>query len=172
MKERFVYIFLVIAIGIIFCGCNTKKKIENPLFVVLDSKQTGLDFSNNLSYSPEFNLFKYMYFYNGSGVGAGDFNNDGKVDLFFASNQEQNQIYINQGGLKFKNVTAQANIPHDGGWSTGVSVVDINNDGLLDIYVCRVLTNKLCRVSILAQGIRQSTFSYNQSNYFQLSNVL
>ena len=138
MKERFVYIFLVIAIGIIFCECNTKKKIENPLFVVLDSKQTGLDFSNNLSYSPEFNLFKYMYFYNGSGVGAGDFNNDGKIDLFFASNQEQNQIYINQGGLKFKNVTAQANIPHDGGWSTGVSVVDINNDGLLDIYVCRV----------------------------------
>jgi hypothetical protein len=79
-----------------------------------------------------------MYFYNGSGVGAGDFNNDGKIDLFFASNQQQNKIYINQGGLKFKDVTKQAAIPQDGGWSTGVSVVDINNDGLLDIYVCRV----------------------------------
>lgn len=108
------------------------------MFVTLDSKQTGIDFSNNLTYSPEFNLFKYMYFYNGSGVGAGDFNNDGKIDLFFASNQQQNKIYLNHGGLKFKDVTKQAAIPQDGGWSTGVSVVDINNDGLLDIYVCRV----------------------------------
>lgn len=79
-----------------------------------------------------------MYFYNGSGVGAGDFNNDGKTDLFFASNQQQNKIYLNEGKLKFKDVTVQASIPQDGGWSTGVSVVDINNDGLLDIYVCRV----------------------------------
>jgi len=138
MKENPCYIFFVFAIAFFFGACNTKKKIDHPLFVVLDSKQTGLDFGNNLSYTPEFNLFKYMYFYNGSGVGAGDFNNDGKIDLFFASNQQQNKIYLNQGGLKFTDVTAQANIPQDGGWSTGVSVIDINNDGLLDLYICRV----------------------------------
>ncbi|HZH97008.1 MAG TPA: VCBS repeat-containing protein, partial [Flavisolibacter sp.] len=79
-----------------------------------------------------------MYFYNGAGIGAGDFNKDGLVDLFFSSNQEQNKLYLNKGGLKFTDVTAGAQIPQDSGWSTGVSVVDINNDGLLDIYVCKV----------------------------------
>jgi hypothetical protein len=79
-----------------------------------------------------------MYFYNGAGAGAGDFNNDGFIDLFFSSNQGQNKIYLNQGKLKFKDITGEAQIPQDGGWSTGVSIVDINNDGLLDIYVCRV----------------------------------
>jgi enediyne biosynthesis protein E4 len=138
MKEKTFLIFFIGVTIIFFSACNAKKKVDHPLFVTLDSKRTGLDFSNNLSYSPEFNLFKYMYFYNGSGVGAGDFNNDGKIDLFFASNQQQNKVYLNQGGLKFKDATTQAEIPQDGGWSTGVSVVDINNDGLLDIYVCRV----------------------------------
>jgi hypothetical protein len=108
------------------------------LFQALDHARTGLDFSNALKPSKDFNVFKYMYFYNGSGVGAGDFNNDGLIDLFFTSNQGQNKIYLNEGNLKFKDVTAEAKIPEDGGWSTGVSVVDINNDGLLDIYICRV----------------------------------
>lgn len=79
-----------------------------------------------------------MYFYNGAGIGAGDFNKDGLTDLFFASNQRENKIYLNKGGMQFSDATQQAKIPQDGGWSTGVSVVDINNDGLLDIYVCRV----------------------------------
>ncbi|TMI85299.1 MAG: VCBS repeat-containing protein, partial [Bacteroidetes bacterium] len=91
-----------------------------------------------LTATPEFNMFKYMYFYNGAGVGVGDFNNDGLSDIFFSSNQGENKIYLNEGGMKFKDVTKEARIPQDGGWSTGVSVVDINNDGLLDIYVCRV----------------------------------
>ncbi|HWH63584.1 MAG TPA: VCBS repeat-containing protein, partial [Ginsengibacter sp.] len=108
------------------------------MFRVLDHNSTGLDFSNVLTPTKDFNVFKYMYFYNGSGVGAGDFNNDGLIDLFFSSNQGDNKIYLNQGKLKFKDVTAEAKIPEDGGWSTGVSVVDINNDGLLDIYICRV----------------------------------
>src|SRR5687768_606344 len=120
-------------------GCNQKKSQEKPvLFEVLDNKRTGLDFSNNLTARPDFNMLKYMYFYNGAGVGAGDFNNDGLIDLFFASNQSQNKIYLNEGNLRFKDITADAKIPDDGGWSTGVSVADVNDDGLLDIYVCRV----------------------------------
>ena len=79
-----------------------------------------------------------MYYYNGAGVGAGDFNNDGLIDLFFSANQGDNKLYINKGKLKFSDATAAAQIPQDSGWSTGVSVVDINNDGLLDIYVCKV----------------------------------
>jgi hypothetical protein len=138
MKEKNWILYFLCAAGLMLSGCNTKKGEESPLFQVLDSQRTGLNFSNNLRYSPQFNLFKYMYFYNGSGIGAGDFNGAGKIDLFFSSNQEQNKLYINGGSLKFKDVTKEAAIPQDGGWSTGVSVVDINNDGLLDIYVCRV----------------------------------
>jgi enediyne biosynthesis protein E4 len=118
-------------------GCASKPQ-EPALFEVLDQSQTGLQFSNQLAGSGNFNLFSYMYFYNGAGIGAGDLNNDGLIDLFFASNQQQNKLYLNTGHLKFNDVTAEAQIPNDGGWSTGVSVVDINNDGLLDIYVCRV----------------------------------
>ena len=119
-------------------NCGGRKKIDHPLFEVLDDSQTGLEFANKLTPTQQFNMFTYMYFYNGAGVGAGDFNNDGLVDLFFASNQQQNKLYLNKGDLKFKDVTTEAKIPEDGGWSTGVSVVDINNDGLLDIYICRV----------------------------------
>ena len=88
-------------IGMMLCllTCTKKEEQKDVLFQLLDQKTTGIDFSNNLVYNPEFNLFKYIYFYNGSGVGAGDFNNDGLIDLFFGSNQAQNKIYINQGKL-------------------------------------------------------------------------
>lgn len=119
-------------------ACSSKKPPGKPLFAALKSDRTGLHFTNKLKYSPQFNLFKYMYFYNGSGVGTGDFNNDGKLDLFFGSNQGQNRLFLNKGDLSFIDVTDKAAIPDDGGWTTGISVVDINNDGLLDIYVCRV----------------------------------
>lgn len=125
-------------LAVFLLGCASKERHEQPMFTALDSKRTGLVFNNTLTYNKDFNLFKYIYFYNGSGVGAGDFNNDGLIDLFFGSNQGQNKLYLNKGNLQFKDVTKNANIPDDGGWSTGISVVDINNDGLLDIYICRV----------------------------------
>jgi len=108
------------------------------MFEVLNDDRTGLHFVNRLKPTQDFNMFNYMYFYNGAGIGAGDFNNDGLIDLFFASNQEENRLYLNKGKLKFEDVTNASQIPQDSGWSTGVSVVDINNDGLLDIYICRV----------------------------------
>ena len=118
---------------------SCKQKSSLPyLFELKDDQSTGLHFENKLTPTQSFNVFDYMYFFNGAGVGAGDFNNDGKIDIFFAASQGDNQLYLNQGGLKFKDVTREAMIPQDGGWSTGVSVVDINNDGLLDIYICRV----------------------------------
>ncbi|MBO9199453.1 MULTISPECIES: VCBS repeat-containing protein [Niastella] len=121
----------------IFSACNRGDK-QPPLFELLDESSTGLHFTNTLTPTDSFNIFHYMYYYNGAGVGAGDFNNDGLVDLFFASNLEQNKLFLNTGKLHFKEVTKEAGIPQDHGWSTGVSVVDINNDGLLDIYICRV----------------------------------
>lgn len=108
---------------------------EEPQFIVHQGSHTGLDFINHVTPKAEFNALYYMYFYNGGGVGAGDFNNDGLIDLFFTSNMEDNKLFLNQGGLKFQDITDKANIPNPKGWTTGVSVIDINNDGLLDIYV-------------------------------------
>ena len=129
---------LLMSLSIFIQDCSNKSASANYIFQTLDSKRTGLNFSNDLHYNNDLNLFKYIYFYNGSGVAAGDFNNDGKIDLFFGSNQKQNTLYLNKGNLSFSDVTAKANIPNDTGWTTGISVIDINNDGLLDIYICRV----------------------------------
>jgi len=131
---------LNVLIVIIMLSCNPHKvEVHTPvLFETLNEKQTGLKFSNTLTPTDSFNMFHYMYFYNGAGIGAGDFNNDGKIDLFFASNQGEGKLFLNEGNLKFKDVTAATKIPQDNTWSTGVSVVDINNDGLLDIYICKV----------------------------------
>lgn len=137
--KLFTALLTTAALLIFFSSCRKGKGSEGPvLFETLDSKRTGLDFANELTYNKDFNLFKYIYFYNGSGVGAGDFNNDGLTDLFFGSNQGHNKLYLNKGQLHFSDVTQQAALPDDGGWTTGISVVDINNDGLLDVYICRV----------------------------------
>lgn len=126
--------WLLVAVLFAF-GCAQKTK---PLFEVLDEEKTGLHFANNLKPNAKVNMLTYMYFYNGAGLATADFNNDGKVDVFFCSNQGENKLFLNEGNLHFKDVTASTKIPQDGGWSTGVSVVDINHDGLLDLYVCRV----------------------------------
>ena len=135
--QKIFYACLLTGMSFIYFACKTEKKAD-PLFEAIDQKVTGITFTNQMHPTPQFNLFKYMYYYNGAGVGAGDFNNDGKIDLFFAANQGENALYLNEGNMHFKDVTKQANIPQDGAWNTGISVVDINNDGLLDIYICRV----------------------------------
>lgn len=137
-KSTPILINQIFLFAVLLFSCQLHKKQGKPVFEVLRDDRTGIHFTNKLTPAQQFNMFHYMYFYNGAGIGAGDFNNDGKVDLFFASNQGANKLYLNQGKMSFTDVTKQANIPEDGGWSTGVSVVDINNDGLLDIYVCRV----------------------------------
>ena len=132
--------FNILVFVLLLSFLNSCKKNDHGagMFEVLGDDKTGLHFVNKLKPTQEFNMFNYMYFYNGAGVGAGDFNNDGLIDLFFTSNQGDNKIYLNKGKLKFADVTKEARIPQDSGWSTGVSVVDINNDGLLDIYICKV----------------------------------
>lgn len=137
-------------------SCNRDRGAA--LFTALSQDQTGLNFTNTLTPSPSFNMFHYMYFYNGAGVGAGDFNNDGRIDLFFSANQSENRLYLNKGDLKFEDVTAKAEIAQDRGWSTGVSVIDINNDGLLDIYICKVGDYQVLKSRnqlLVCQGIRQ-----------------
>lgn len=137
-----IFIFLI---GIYTPACRKTNSSDHSLFTVLDSSKTGITFANQLLPTPAFNLFSYMYYYNGAGVGVGDFNNDGLPDLFFAASQHPNALYLNKGQMKFDDVSLAAGIPRDSSWSTGVSVIDINRDGLLDIYVCKVGNYKILK---------------------------
>ncbi|WP_422857838.1 VCBS repeat-containing protein [Flagellimonas sp. S174] len=123
--------------GILFSGCKQKQENEK-LFKKRSPSETGVHFKNQLTDTPELNILTYLYYYNGAGVAAGDFNNDGLPDLYFTSNQEADQLYLNEGNLKFRNVTEISKIDNSDGWTTGVTHVDINNDGWLDLYVCKV----------------------------------
>ncbi|WP_088339677.1 VCBS repeat-containing protein [Robiginitalea sediminis] len=109
-----------------------------PLFRELKPGHTGIAFANRLEETPELNILNYLYYYNGAGVAAADFNNDGLIDLYFTANQQADALYLNQGGLQFKDITEASGLPVEAlGWTTGVTHVDINADGLLDIYVCQ-----------------------------------
>ncbi|MEL6388754.1 MAG: VCBS repeat-containing protein [Bacteroidota bacterium] len=98
---------------------------------------TGIDFNNQLTPTKELNPYTYRNFYNGAGVGIGDFDNDGLQDLIFTGNQVDNKIYRNLGSLTFEDRTSDSGIAASGSWSTGVSVIDINGDGLQDVYICK-----------------------------------
>lgn len=117
-------------------GCTQNK--SNTLFIKRESAHTGITFKNELKASPQLNILNYLYYYNGAGVIAGDFNQDSLTDLYFTSNQGQDKLYLNTGNLTFQDITQSSNIQNSSGWTTGAVHVDINNDGLLDIYVCKV----------------------------------
>ncbi|MDX2302894.1 MAG: VCBS repeat-containing protein [Microscillaceae bacterium] len=115
------------------------QKNEPALFELISPQSSGVTFSNTLKESTEFNIFKYLYFYNGAGVAAGDLNGDGLPDLYFTANQGLNKVYLNQGNFKFKDITESSGAAGDAeGWKTGVSMADVNGDGKLDIYVCQL----------------------------------
>lgn len=120
---------------------------EKPLFERLNSSETGITFANNITDSDTLNILNYQYIYNGGGVGVGDFNGDQKPDVFFAGNQVSNRLYINEtetggGSLHFKDVTQTAGVQGGGRWCSGVSVVDVNADGKLDVYISTTLHKK------------------------------
>jgi hypothetical protein len=127
------------------CQRKTSEKAEsaaaapvaNPLFTLLPASQTGVTFSNTLTEGINTNVMMYEYFYNGGGVAVGDVNNDGLQDLYFSGNMVANRLYLNQGNLAFADITAAAGVSgREGPWKMGVTMADINADGLLDIYVC------------------------------------
>lgn len=108
---------------------------------MLDSEETGINFSNRIAENDTMNILAFEYVYNGGGVALGDFNNDSLPDIYFTGNSVDNKLYLNKGaggdgGLRFEDVTKKAGVAAENKWSSGVAVIDINNDGLLDIYVC------------------------------------
>lgn len=121
-------IFLV---AFLLCSCRLR---QTTLFTL--EKNTGINFNNKVKDGQLENGFTYRNYYNGGGVAIGDLNNDGLPDVFFTSNMGDNKIYKNDGNFKFEDITQKSGIKQDSMWSTGVVMVDINNDGWLDIYVC------------------------------------
>ncbi|WP_341294277.1 VCBS repeat-containing protein [Catalinimonas locisalis] len=117
-------------------GCQSEQQQDEHMLRLVLPEESGLSFTNVLQESPELNIITFEYFYNGAGVGVGDFNRDGLQDLFFSSNKGENKLYLNQDNFQFEEITTQAGIVNSGKWATGVSIVDINQDGWPDIYVC------------------------------------
>src|SRR3982750_131615 len=129
---------LLLSIVYFLGGCTSKKNTQaNTLFTLVPSSETGVDFSNNIVYTEEYNPYTFRNFFNGGGVAIGDINNDGLPDLFFCSNQHSNKLYLNKGNFQFEDITEKAGVESNGVWSTGVTMADVNGDGWLDVYVCK-----------------------------------
>jgi hypothetical protein len=136
--------FIVFLGGLFLSGCQNDSSISSEgTMLTLTAEKTGLDFSNTLRETTELNIIEYLYYYNGGGVAIGDVNNDGLEDIYFTANQGPDKLYFNKGDLTFEDFSQEANIIQNNTWSTGVSMADLNNDGFLDIYVCKVGVGKL-----------------------------
>ncbi|MDH3243473.1 MAG: VCBS repeat-containing protein [Saprospiraceae bacterium] len=135
---------LYLGLGILVLGCKETStegpglsgNVTVPVFVSQHPEATGVDFINQVDEGNEFNVLTYRNFYNGGGVAIGDVNDDGMPDLFFTANMQSNKLYLNRGDWQFEDVTEISGTSGNQGWSTGVSMADINGDGWLDIYVC------------------------------------
>ena len=125
---------LVFTAAALVCSCKHKETV----FTSLSASATGIHFQNTINESDSFNILDYLYFYNGGGVAIGDLNNDGLQDIYFTSNQGSNKLYLNKGNFRFEDITHKAGVGGKGNWKTGVTMADVNSDGLLDIYVCEV----------------------------------
>ncbi len=136
--NRIIYLIVFLVFYLIACNSNKTGNAINgdKLFSLLPSTDTRVDFINEVEDSKDFNILNYRNYYNGGGVALGDINNDGLVDIYFTSNLHANKLYLNKGNWNFTDVTEQAGVSGIRAWCTGVAMTDINQDGLLDIYVC------------------------------------
>ncbi|SEB72785.1 Repeat domain-containing protein [Tenacibaculum sp. MAR_2009_124] len=130
-------IILLFALNLII-SCSNEIQKKDYLLTKLPPKQTNINFVNKISDEVNHNIINYIYYYNGGGVAVGDINNDELPDLFFVSNKGQNKLYLNKGNLQFEDISKTAGIEGMADWQTGVTMVDINNDGYLDVYICAV----------------------------------
>ena len=161
-KNRFI--LSVVFFLILLSSC---KEDKSKLFAKLPSSETGIHFRNLLQENhPEFNILSYPYFYNGGGVAVGDINNDGLLDIFFTGNMVKNRLYLNKGNMQFEDITEKAGIANKEGWCTGVTMVDINGDGLMDIYICRSgLSDPAYRKNLLYINNGDLTFTEEAAKY-------
>lgn len=140
MIQFFCKYISLLFISIFFLSCQSSS--NERLFVDLTAEETGLDFLNRLSNAAEFNMIDYLYYYDGGGVAVGDINNDGLSDIYLVSNEGDNALYLNLGEMNFQDISESAGVKSPGLWKNGVSMADVNGDGLLDIYLCRLGEHK------------------------------
>ena len=142
MKINFFILKALFAVCLLMVSCQNSKRDLYPKeliggFELLSAEKTGIDFNNSIKESKYFNHYFYGQIYIGSGVAIGDINNDGLLDVFFAGSQVIDKLYLNKGDFKFEDITRESKISKNSGWSWGVTMADVNNDGYLDIYVSR-----------------------------------
>ncbi|MDH5397355.1 MAG: VCBS repeat-containing protein [Cyclobacteriaceae bacterium] len=135
-KTSFIVAFFF-ALAHTFSGCH-KVPDANTLFTLMPNDYTNIHFNNQLKTYGKFNLIEYLYYYDGGGVAIGDINNDGLPDIFFTANELPNKLYLNKGDFQFDDITSTASVAGLKGWTTGVSMADVNGDGLIDIYVSQL----------------------------------
>jgi enediyne biosynthesis protein E4 len=157
--------FLISCIYLLFQSCSNK--LPTKLFTELSATETGINFRNLIREdNPDFNIALYSYFYNGSGVAIGDINNDGLPDICFTGNMVKNRLFLNKGNMHFEDITEGSGIAAKEGWCTGVTMVDINEDGKLDIYICRSgLKNESFRRNLLFINNGNLSFSEQAAAY-------
>jgi len=158
LAKNYFYSLLIFLATI---SCHKKYETDNTnaktLFTLVPSSHSKITFKNTLKQNVKFNFLNYPYIYLGGGVAAGDINNDGLQDIYFSSNQGENKLYLNEGNFQFKDITTIAGVEDSEGWTTGVNFTDINNDNLLDIYVCK-------SGSFGKPGLRKNLLFINQGN--------
>lgn len=136
-KHSYLRLSIVLCVSALVAGCGNKKAA--PLFTEQPSSKTNITFSNTLENKKMLNILYYLYYYNGGGVATGDINNDGLDDIYFTANSKgHNKLYLNKGNFQFEDITVKAGVAGLSDWCSGVSMADVNNDGLLDIYVSTV----------------------------------
>ncbi|WP_345248428.1 FG-GAP-like repeat-containing protein [Nibrella saemangeumensis] len=151
--QRSFFLFTALALAaLLLSSC------DKPLFTQVTAEESGITFSNRISENDTLNILDFEYIYNGGGAAIGDFNNDGLQDVFFSGNQVSNKLYLNKGDFKFTDITEKAGVGGNGKWCSGVAVVDINNDGWLDLYVGATVSKTAARRENLLyvnQGVKQ-----------------
>lgn len=138
MSQLFIKWNLMLCLSVIIsCNQNSDKTDVSMGFTLLEPSHTGIRFQNLITESLDQNIYYSAYMFNGGGVATADFNNDGLLDLYFSGNQVADQLYLNKGEFKFEDISKESGISKFKGWKNGISIVDINEDGWLDIYICR-----------------------------------
>ncbi|MEP3209773.1 MAG: VCBS repeat-containing protein [Maribacter sp.] len=146
--------------------CSCKNEDNSKQFTLLSPSTTKIKFKNLVQETPEFNVLKYGYLYNGGGVSIGDINNDGLSDIYFTGNMVGSHLYLNKGGMKFQEIAKEAGVFAEGLWNTGTTMVDINADGFLDIYICRsAAKNAAKRKNLLFVNNGDLTFTEKAAEY-------
>lgn len=161
---RRILVYVLAATILVSCG---EDRIVTGKMIHISGDDIGVDFKNVVTDNAEDNALMYETFYMGGGVATGDINNDGYPDVFFSGNQVGDALYLNNGDFTFKNITEPSGIIQDGNWSTGVTMVDINSDGWLDIYVCRSLydDDPTRRKNLLYINQKDNTFLERSTQY-------